>query len=68
VYDGTDGTIHTMIGIYNLALSLCKSGAGTLSLYTIREVNCVSLQFGSFMSIYGTHLFKVLLGDKIVLS
>ena len=46
--------VHTMIGIYNLALSLCKckSGVGTLSLYTIRGVNCVSLQFGSFMSIY----------------
>ncbi len=42
--------VHTMIGIYNLALSLCKSGVGTLSLYTIREFNCVSLQFGSFMS------------------
>ena len=51
--------VHTMIGIYNLALSLCKSGVGTLSLYTIRGVNCVSLQFGSFMSIYDTHLFKV---------
>ena len=49
--------VHTMIGIYNLALSLCKckSGVGTLSLYTIRGVNCVSLQFGSFMSIYDTH-------------
>jgi len=33
--------VHTMIGIYNLALSLCKSGVGTLSLYTIRGVNCV---------------------------
>ena len=44
--------VHTMIGIYNLALSLCKckSGVGTLSLYTIRGFNCVSLQFGSFMS------------------
>ena len=46
--------VHTMIGIYNLALSLCKSGVGTLSLYTIRGVNCVSLQFGSFMFIYDT--------------
>ena len=46
--------VHTMIGIYNLALSLCKSGVDTLSLYTIRGVNCVSLQFGSFMSIYDT--------------
>ena len=35
--------VHTMIGIYNLALSLCKSGVGTLSIYTIRGVNCVSL-------------------------
>ena len=42
--------VHTMIGIYNLALFLCKSGVGTLSLYTIRGFNCVSLQFGSFMS------------------
>jgi hypothetical protein len=42
--------VHTMIGIYNLALSLCKSGVGTLSLYTIREVICLSLQFGSCLS------------------
>ncbi len=46
--------VHTMIGTYNLALSLCKSGVGTLSLYTIWGVNCVSLQFGSIMSIYDT--------------
>jgi hypothetical protein len=51
--------VHTMIGIYNLALSLCKSGVSALSLYTIRGVNCVSLQFGSFKCIYDTHLFKV---------
>jgi len=50
--------VHTMIGIYNLALSLCNSGVGTLSLYTIRGVNCVSLQFGSFMFIYDTQ-FRV---------
>ncbi len=50
--------VHTMFGIYILALSLCKSGVGTLSLYTIRGVNCVSLQFGSFMFIYDMiHLF-----------
>jgi len=50
--------VHTMIGIYNLVLSLCKSGVGTLSLYTIRGVNCVSLQFRSFISIYDTQ-FRV---------
>ena len=50
--------VHTMIGIYNLALSLCKSGVGTLSLNTIWGVNSVSLQFGSFMSIYDTQ-FRV---------
>ncbi len=56
---GTDGTYHDWYGIYNLVLSLCKSGVGTLSLYTIRGVNCVSLQFGSYMSIFYDTQFRV---------
>ena len=46
-----------MIGTY-LTISLCFSARSQgydrvpLSLYTIEGVNCVSLQFGSFMSIY----------------
>ena len=48
---------RTMIGTY-LTISLCFSARSQgydtvpLSLYTIEGVNCVSLQFGSFMSIY----------------
>ena len=47
---------RTMIGTY-LTISLCFSASqwydtAPLSLYTIEGVNCVSLQFGSFMSIY----------------
>ena len=53
---------RTMIGTY-LTISLCFSasrGYNTvpLSLYTIEGVNCVSLKFGSFMSIY-TRVAKV---------
>jgi hypothetical protein len=47
---------HTMIGTY-LTIWLFFSASQVydtvpLSLYTIEGVNCVSLQFGSFMSIY----------------
>jgi len=42
---------RTMIGTY-LTISLSFSDTVPLSLYTIEGVNCVSLQFGLFMSIY----------------
>ena len=45
---------HDWYVSHNLALFLRSQGYDTvpLSLYTIEGVNCVSLQFGSFMSIY----------------
>jgi len=45
---------HDWYMSHNLTLFLCSQWYDTapLSLYTTEGVNCVSLQFGSFMSIY----------------
>jgi len=50
VYYGTDGMYHDWYLKFRVLSA--SQGMVTLSLYTIRGVNCVSLQFGSFMSIY----------------
>ena len=59
MYYGTDGTYHDWYLQSRIVSLQVRGRYRTLSLYTIRGVNCVSLQFGSFMSIYNTHLFMV---------
>jgi hypothetical protein len=67
-----------VIGVYNLAVSLCKSGVGTivslhnsggeLCLYTIQGENCFSTQFrGRIVSPYNLGVLHVnLQGGKVV--
>jgi len=57
VYYGTDGTYHDWY-LQSLVVAL-QVRVGTLSLYTIRGVNCVSLQFGSFIYYLRYTTFRV---------